>query len=1292
MKRKLTYFSTALVCCFLCIWMIVGGVIPAFAGERDYSLDYGIEGRDNNTAIDALTLYQKLSQKAPTAAEKLYLESAGVAMYYNSLVPDSRISTFYDGGAGTLDVELQPYVYTAANGETVTWIPQRARIDGKVFPLTEEGGVYRFRMEDVLYSADFSMEVDYLWQVEIPAVAVNDLLNSAYTEGQLAKTELAEWEAQMKAYNAVLQKHEAYVAYGQWEKDYAAYLIAKEVYRVKKEAYDAYVAKYNAYAAEKDAFDQWTAYFEYVDFKNNYLEDYNKYQTYLKALEPIKTRLAIMDLLFVSDSRGWQIYASVMGNTVTSVLNRKQELILAGGPQAEGMVNMAGAATEKLRALMSGYNDLRQASYPSEYVRIKTLYNYYAKNYIAIRDNFNDLYEALYWLYEEILAVRVYIKSQGKLEHYLQLVGELYVVSTCLDDTANRSADWRMSSQPLSRVVESLQILRDTNIANPANGEMPQEVPAVEWVEPMDEPTVPMPDSEPVPPPVVPDPGPAPTEVKDPSTTPRPEEVAHPGTAPASPVFSSLQKSLMQEIDRGTLKKKTEVSAPVAVSFASTVSRVVSISNKKSVTFYNWDGSVLYQTMVEYGGSIYYPLPDRADTAEYAYRKLAWVSVDGKDVVLSLVESDLSLYPLYEASKRSYTVTWVLDGEVTQSDFLYGTFPEPPMALTREDGPYHRYVFSGWDKEPVPVTGDVTYTGSIRQVPKDFNVTWVVNNGKTTVTEQWPYGSIPVFEGDLSVESTTHRYTFIAWDKTPNTVTGDVTYTAKYVSTPLAVGGTDEILNVPEDEEKLSVQATDTSLSIEGALAQAQEKEKAVEVIWENGVTLLLDAETVADWQEHSFRRVKLETVAGEGDVMEYRFHFYDNLWRDIKDVGLQMEVTLPYEKTDTYETVFFAPAAAARSSAEWVRLEGNVAQINGTTVLRREYAYRIKVVPNTMCNTMTMAKIAMAGDVVSLKLGAVFGYEVSGARVLCADGTEVEVKDLSFVMPASPVSVELIVSKIVYRVTFMVDGKVWSEAEYGLGDEILLPADPSKEAEEGYVYTFAGWGTVPAIASGAERELVFTASFAHSQDHIKHSSGNNDMLLTVVLPALLGVIVLVVLLVVFIKHRNKKELERLLRLRDAARAGRSYEEEELRIRRTRVRSHTPPPVRRESRGELRDRRIQREAEAAFERERAMRSASSATHPHATPARREETLPTEQKRETEAVKPAETVKKDPLAFLDEAPAANGSGLFGRSLESAFSHRHDGEESAQEDTAEKLQSAKEESVDALFAEDPSDAEE
>ena len=70
-----------------------------------------------------------------------------------------------------------------------------------------------------------------------------------------------------------------------------------------------------------------------------------------------------------------------------------------------------------------------------------------------------------------------------------------------------------------------------------------------------------------------------------------------------------------------------------------------------------------------------------------------------------------------------------------------------------------------------------------------------------------------------------------------------------------------------------------------------------------------------------------------------------------------------------------------------------------------------------------------------------------------------------------------------------------------------------TKEIEEnGSVYTFIGWGDVPAIAMGDVENLVFEASFTQSQTVNDYKTGNNNnVLFAIVLPCVAAAGVLVV-------------------------------------------------------------------------------------------------------------------------------------------------------------------------------------
>ncbi len=298
-----------------------------------------------------------------------------------------------------------------------------------------------------------------------------------------------------------------------------------------------------------------------------------------------------------------------------------------------------------------------------------------------------------------------------------------------------------------------------------------------------------------------------------------------------------------------------------------------------------------------------YATPTKNPTAEYTYTFAGWAATPGGEALETLpviADSDVTYYAVFAATPNSYTVTWKADGAVVTSESVaYGTaiptvnVPEktgytgvwdykgttmPARDLTINavytpikynvtwvvgDGEVSEkwdydstpvytgstdktssvtedYKFIGWDKEIVPVTGDVTYTavyeasarkytityvadgvtvdtqevangslitlipvpektgytgvwGGVPSVmpannititaiytPKNYTIKWITPAGETT--QQCAYDSTPVYGGSTPVkESTAEKdFTFTGWSPEITTVTGDAVYTAQF--------------------------------------------------------------------------------------------------------------------------------------------------------------------------------------------------------------------------------------------------------------------------------------------------------------------------------------------------------------------------------------------------------------------------------------------------------------------------------------------------------------------------------
>ena len=198
------------------------------------------------------------------------------------------------------------------------------------------------------------------------------------------------------------------------------------------------------------------------------------------------------------------------------------------------------------------------------------------------------------------------------------------------------------------------------------------------------------------------------------------------------------------------------------------------IVNEYTVTFADEDGTVLASGKVPFGTMPTEPkAPTKAATAEYTYTFAGW----DKDV--AAVTGDVTYTATYTAEKNTYEVIFKNeDGVVLVAGFLpYGTKPtytgdEPTKAATE----MYSYTFAGWDKEIVPVTGNVTYTATYTQTVNFYTVTWIIEGEKKVDTY--------TFGQDVAVPTAPAKegYTFVGWNaEIPATMPAkNLTFTAQY--------------------------------------------------------------------------------------------------------------------------------------------------------------------------------------------------------------------------------------------------------------------------------------------------------------------------------------------------------------------------------------------------------------------------------------------------------------------------------------------------------------------------------
>ena len=205
--------------------------------------------------------------------------------------------------------------------------------------------------------------------------------------------------------------------------------------------------------------------------------------------------------------------------------------------------------------------------------------------------------------------------------------------------------------------------------------------------------------------------------------------------------------------------------------------------NQYEINFYDWDGTLLQSSMMNYGEwpTYYNSEPLREDDA-HTYTFVGWGDV-------SQVTGHASYYAQYEATLKQYEINFYdWNGTLLQSSMVnYGEWPtyynsEP----TLEADAQYTYNFSGWSPELRVVTGNQAYTAQYDSTLNQYEINFYNWDGTLLQSEwlnygEWPnyYNSEPTREADAQ-----YTYTFTGWwSPELSMVTGTANYYAQYDAT-----------------------------------------------------------------------------------------------------------------------------------------------------------------------------------------------------------------------------------------------------------------------------------------------------------------------------------------------------------------------------------------------------------------------------------------------------------------------------------------------------------------------------
>ena len=188
--------------------------------------------------------------------------------------------------------------------------------------------------------------------------------------------------------------------------------------------------------------------------------------------------------------------------------------------------------------------------------------------------------------------------------------------------------------------------------------------------------------------------------------------------------------------------------------------RIISADSEFTVTFYDWDGTVLKTETVKWGESATAP----ANPERLGYTFMGW------DKAFTNVQSNLIVNAIYE--QIEYTVTFCdWNGMVLKSETVkWGQDATAPADPTREG-----YTFTGWDKAFANIQSALTVNAVYEQ--NEYTVTFYDWDGTVLKTETVKWGQTATAPANPTREG----YTFTGWDKAFTNVKSDLSVRAVYI-------------------------------------------------------------------------------------------------------------------------------------------------------------------------------------------------------------------------------------------------------------------------------------------------------------------------------------------------------------------------------------------------------------------------------------------------------------------------------------------------------------------------------
>ena len=792
--RKIVVILTA--CLLLAGMMITVGAQTAAPQAVDFDdLNYSIDRKKAGIIYMGQILEQLTGQEiSDEETDFIHYKFNGQNVLYYTKPMFAAPTVDYDGENYRLSVIVMDDYYEAENGQDVFWTPDYVTIGERTAefaPAPDVGeNYYRAVFEDVEWTTDVSMTIEYSADLTLSAETLNKFVNFAFDGALTLDSELAAYEHNQIVYQ------EALTAYEQNREEWLEYNTDMDAYRDHMDLvalYHDYLA-YQDYLAKMKVYEQELAAYlankqEWDTFDANCIK-FNEYQAY-KAIYPgldkayqssmatVNHQLYLLSLMEIEDPvSGISFMELMIDDRIGTVIEDRYDEF---AKLEKSTVDAVVQSTRAIQRFCKIYQDLETD---------QEIYEFYIKEYASFVKHLNQLYVNIKKLYNNNTFYKILMAERPQyLGTLVRMLGSLHVYNHVFDDTItlkeNTVVDDRGHKTVRDLVSPEVRPATDTNHAKPL-GAWPVAPADPETYEVTKQPVAPQIKLEKPDVPQMPtftsvgNASEIPEGMQDPGERemPQPPEgpLHHPGTPPTLG-WDALMQSFYQAYLLGKIVPRAEFSSNQIYSLSATANYSASLDENDRrffVHFYNTDDEETYLGSthgVHYGEGVRVPeevgIPTKPPKDDKIYEFAGWVDRDGMPIDLSCITQDVYAYATYNALPRTPTVTWIVGEQITTQEWVHGQSPVYAGSTEKASDDKYDYAFVGWNKTVLPVTEDAVYTAQYSATIRRYTVTFMVEGSvylQRDYNYEWDLSeAVSMMSTPYKEPTVQYSYTFKGW-------------------------------------------------------------------------------------------------------------------------------------------------------------------------------------------------------------------------------------------------------------------------------------------------------------------------------------------------------------------------------------------------------------------------------------------------------------------------------------------------------------------------------------------------